>query len=216
NDFNASPTRPVLLLDTDNNEVHVIYKDASAAGGSRTYITQSFMNNPAFNTPCIFMDTSQSTQTSSNPTSTKQNLDASTDLMVAASTGKKGNTILFNTVDITPSQVTIFGLSPREVTAGESPESLTVTVNGKLFIKTPTSGSIVRVNGLDRITTYFNAGKLKAPIPGSDLASPGVLAVTVFNPDGSISNTADLTITATNPVPTVSAIAPNRQPVGGG
>jgi len=211
NDLSANPTRAVLLLDTENSEIHVIYKDSSVTGNSRTFITQSYMNNPAFNAPCFFIDTSQSTQSSSNPTTTKQNIDASTDLMVAASTGKKGNSILFNSLDITPNQVSVFALSPSEVTAGESLSDLTLTVTGKLFVKLPLPGSVVRFNGLDRMTTYFNAGRVTASIPGQELVTPGSLPVTMVNPDGAISNTVEFRVTATNPVPVVSTISPTRE-----
>lgn len=214
NDLGANPTRAVLLLDTENNEIHVIYKDSSATGNSRTFITQSYMNNLAFNPPCPFIDTSNSTQSSSNPTTTKQNLDASTDLMVAASTGKKGNTILFNSLDITPNRVTVFTLSPSAVTAGESLSDLTLTVTGKLFAKLPAPGSLVRFNGLDRPTTYFNGGRVTANIPAQELATAGSIPVSIVNPDGAISNTVEFQVTATNPVPVVSSISPTREPQG--
>ena len=211
NDLNANPTRAVLLLDTENNEIHIIYKDSSVTGNSRTFITQSYMNTPAFNPPCSFIDTSLSTQSSSNPTTTKQNIDASTDLMVAASTGKKGNSILFNSIDITPNQVTAFALSPSEVTAGESLADLTLAVTGKLFVKVPAPGSQVRLNGSDRPTTYYNGGRLTASIPGQELVSPGSIPVAIANPDGAISNTLNLNVTPTNPLPLVSTIAPTRE-----
>ena len=83
NNFAAGPGKPVLLLDTDNSEIHVIYKDnAIGTNGltGQTFITQSSMTNPAFNTPCIMIDTSDSLTSTSNPTSTKQNVTAATDL----------------------------------------------------------------------------------------------------------------------------------------
>jgi len=206
NDFNAAPTRPQLIVDTDNNQVHVIYKDASVRGGARTYITQSRISNPVFNTPCVIIDTSLSTPTSSNPTTTKQNITATSDLMVAASTGQIGNSILFNRVNITPNVVTIFSLSPKEVTAGESLLSLTLTVNGKLF----TENSVVRFNNSNRTTTFFHAGKLTAPISPLLTTNPGSYPVTVNNGGGVISNAVNLVVTAQNPVPVVKSIFPDR------
>jgi hypothetical protein len=206
NDFEAAPTRPQLLLDTDNNQVHVIYKDASVRGGARTFITQASLTNPVFNTPCVIIDTSLSTPTSSNPTTTKQNINATTDLMVAASTGAIGNSILFNTVDITPNVVTIFNLSPKEVTAGESSSSLTLTVNGKLF----NDQSDVLFNGSIRSTTFVDPGKLRASISSSLTATAGSYPITVQNSGGALSNAVSLLVTPQNPLPVVKSIFPDR------
>src|SRR5437773_586470 len=210
NDFAAAPGKPVLLLDTDSNHVNVIYKDnavGSNGPSGQTFITQSSMTNPAFNTPCLMIDTSDSLTSTSNPTSTKQNVNAITDLVVACSTGRKGNTILVNSLDVTPNVVTIFSLSPKEVTAGEA--GFTLTVNGKLFVNT----SVVRFNGTAKTTTYVNAGKLTATIATADIATAGLRPITVAN-GAVISNAYNLNVTAQNPVPVVIKILPNRELVG--
>ena len=213
NNFDAMPSKPTLLLDTDNSIVHIIYKDNAVGSNGlsgQTFITQSSMTNLAFNAPCLLVDTSDSILSTSNPTTTKQNVNATMDLVVAASTGRKGNAILVNTVDLTPNVVTIFNLSPQEVTAGESTASLNLTVNGKLFV----SGAIARLNGVNRTTTFVNAGKLSATLPVADTAAPGVLPISVINPNLSVSNTKNLVVTAANPVPTVTRIFPDRELVG--
>jgi len=120
NNFTAMPSKPVLLLDTDNSTVHVVYKDGAVTSNGltgQTFIAQASMNNPAFNTACLFLDTSDNAgiQSTSNPTSTKQSVNATSDLVVAASTGKAGNRILTNMVDLTPNVLTVFSISPKEV-----------------------------------------------------------------------------------------------------
>src|SRR5207244_2486722 len=208
-DFAAGPGKPVLLLDTDNSEIHVIYKD-NAIGpnglSGQTFITQSSMNFPAFNTACLLIDTSDSLTSTSNPTSTKQNVNATTDLVVACSTGRKGNTILANSLDVTPNVVTVFSLSPKEVTAGEA--TLTLTVNGKLFRQTPSPGSRTLINGTPIATTAFiNAGKLTGLIPNTNIAIEGNYPISIINPDNTISNALNLVVTAQNPVPVVIKIS---------
>ena len=203
----------MLLLDTDNSEIDVIYKD-NAIGpnglSGQTFITQASMTNPAFNTPCLMIDTSDSLTSTSNPTSTKQNVNATTDLVVACSTGRKGNTILVNSLDVTPNVVTIFSLSPKEVTAGEA--GFTLAVNGKLFVNT----SVVRFNGTAKTTTFVNAGKLTAAITAADIAAAALRPITVAN-GAVISNAVNLNVTAQNPAPPALAvikISPNREVVG--
>ena len=170
------------------------------------------MINPAFNTPCIFIDTSdnEGTTGTSNPTSTKQNINAATDLVAAASTGRQGNRILTSTVDITPNVLTIFNVSPKEVTAGENTSAVVLTVNGKRFLP----GATVRLNGSNRTTTYFNAGKLTAQLTIADTATAGTYPISVLNPGGGVSNEVNLVVTAQHPVPTLGLISPNREPVG--
>ncbi|HKZ78701.1 MAG TPA: hypothetical protein VJ124_10395 [Pyrinomonadaceae bacterium] len=94
-DLSQLPTRPVLLLDGTNNAAYVIYHD-SASG--HNFIAQSTLDNPAFSVPCPF-----SIAPASNPTSTKQNVSASSGLMAAASTGATAsNEIVFRSIDLSP------------------------------------------------------------------------------------------------------------------
>ena len=212
NDFNAMPSKPVLLLDTDNSTVHVIYKDGALTTNGlsgQTFITQSSMTNPAFNPPCLFIDTSDdSVLSTSNPTSTKQTVNAVSDFMVAVSTGKTGNRILVNSVDLTPNALTIFTVSPKEATAGET--TFTLTVNGKLFV----SGATVRFAGVNRTTTFVNAGRVTASIPNTAIAAAGTYPVVVRNPGPVDSNSKDFIVTSTNPVPDLNLISPTRELVG--
>lgn len=95
-------------------------------------------------------------------------------------------------------------LSPSQVLSGNP--GLTLTVNGSNFI----SGSVVRWNGSDRVTTFVSSTQLTAAITASDLATAGVFPVTVFNPSpgGGLSNALNFTVKETVP-PTVTLAAPN-------
>jgi hypothetical protein len=90
-------TRPILILDVPGNRAYVIYHDDSPSGNGLNFITHSSMSNPSFTLPCPFSNTA-----ANNPTSTKQNVNANTGLIVAASTGATStNEIIFTRVDLT-------------------------------------------------------------------------------------------------------------------
>jgi hypothetical protein len=219
NNFNAMPSKGTLLLDIENSTVHVLFKDGAVTTNGlmgQTFITQASMNNPAFNTPCLILDTSDDDTaiSTSNPTSTKQNLNATTDLVVAGSTGRGGNRIISNTVDLTPNVLTLFSISPAEVTAGEA--SFTLTATGKLF----STNAGIRINGSTTGISnvqVVNSGRITATIASSRISTAGTLAVTVRNTNPTLdSNAKNLVVTATHPVPTVGLVSPNRATVGSG
>src|SRR5439155_24892154 len=87
----------------------------------------------------------------------------------------------------------------------------TLTVNGSNF----TTCSSVRIDGLDRATTFVTANQLTAIITAADQAAGGTKTITVFTPTpgGGTSNGQTLTINGTPdttpPVVTVTS------PVGG-
>ena len=86
----------------------------------------------------------------------------------------------------------IASLAPTSRTAGTGAFTLTVTGSG--FV----NGSVVRVNGSSRTTTFVSSTSLTAAIPASDIASQGTLAITVFSPTpgGGTSNSVNVTVTA--------------------
>src|ERR1051326_8138744 len=91
---------------------------------------------------------------------------------------------------------TISSISPNTVTAG-SP-GLTLNVTGTNF----NPASQLQWNGSARPTSPISANQLTANISASDLASPGVAQVTVFNPtSGLTSNPQAFTILAVGPPP---------------
>jgi hypothetical protein len=94
-------------------------------------------------------------------------------------------------------------LSPASVVAGSSGFNLTVT--GSNFVP----GSVVRVNGANRSTTFVNATQLTASIPASDIAVGGFVSITVFNAAPGGGTSSPLTLTVNNPVPAISSVSPN-------
>jgi hypothetical protein len=84
-----------------------------------------------------------------------------------------------------------------------------LTVNGTNFV----NGSVVRVNGANRATTFVSATQLTAIIPVTDTASAGSLAVSVFTPTpgGGISTSLSFIISATST--TLPQLSPNIRPL---
>src|SRR6202035_4172027 len=82
-------------------------------------------------------------------------------------------------------------LTPPSAPPGGS--DVTAAVYGAGFVPS----SIVRWNGLDRVTTFANANELTAVFSSSDTAVNGTASVTVFNPaaGGGISNTVYFSVT---------------------
>lgn len=79
---------------------------------------------------------------------------------------------------------TVTSISPENVDV-ES-EQLTITVNGSDFVY----GSVVRFNGVEKVSTYISPSQITAVIPSSDLMKAGENEITVFSPihGGKISN----------------------------
>ncbi|HWQ34347.1 MAG TPA: IPT/TIG domain-containing protein [Blastocatellia bacterium] len=105
-------------------------------------------------------------------------------------------------------------ISPATKTAGDP--AFTLTVNGSDFI----TGSVVRINGQDRTTTFVSATQVTAQIPSSDVAAAGTLQVTVFNPGpgGGLSNSVNLTVQSSGqqaPAPAITSLSPNSATAGG-
>jgi hypothetical protein len=114
------------------------------------------------------------------------------------------------TFTITNPSPTISSISPATAVAGSG--GFTLTITGTNFV----NGSVVRWNGIDRLTTFVSSTRLEAAIPASDVATAGTANVTVFNPapGGGTSNTATFTIT--NPSPTITTISPATAVAGSG
>src|SRR2546428_10107691 len=103
----------------------------------------------------------------------------------------------------------VSSLSPSSANAGGAGFSL--TVNGTGFV----DGFVIRVDGLDRTTTFVDATQLSTTINATEIAAAGSFAVTVFDPDPSGGESNSLTFTINNPVPTTSTLSPTSATVGG-
>src|SRR4029077_20176654 len=75
--------------------------------------------------------------------------------------------------------------------------------------------SIVNWNGSPRPTQFVSSQIVAAFITTTDLVSPGIISVTVFNtlPGGGLSNAWPFTIATS--LPTISAISPSTLQTGG-
>ena len=81
-----SPTRPILLIDTSNRNLYVFTRNKDSQGDSGIYYKQTSMDNIQFSDDIGIPFIRSSTDTGVNdPTSTKQNLDSATGLVVLAS-----------------------------------------------------------------------------------------------------------------------------------
>jgi hypothetical protein len=93
------------------------------------------------------------------------------------------------TVHVTPGPV-IELLNPRVITAGTGAQQ--VVVNGRNFGAGP--GSIVRVNGVSRTTTWISENELRVDLLATDVASAGTRTLTVRRADGLVSAGAALAV----------------------
>jgi len=73
----------------------------------------------------------------------------------------------------------------------------TGTVSGSNFVPL----SVVRVNGVDRATTYLGSSQLSFNFEAADTQNPGTLSITVRNPDGTTSPAFTLTVTGEPVIP---------------
>ena len=103
----------------------------------------------------------------------------------------------------------ISSLSPSAVVAGDT--GFWLTVRGSGFVQ----GSIIRIDGEERTTTFMSAATIAASILASDISRVGVRQVSVQTPLGSTSPSSPLTVTAPPPAPRLISIAPTTITAGG-
>lgn len=122
--------------------------------------------------------------------------------------GGTSNSVVFNVNNPAPVLTT---LSPNTTVAGSA--AFTLTVNGSGFI----NGAVVNFNGVARVTTFGSATQLTAAILASDVTTAGTPPVTVTNPapGGGTSNAVNFTVSAGNPLPTITTLAPTTAQSGG-
>jgi hypothetical protein len=124
--------------------------------------------------------------------------------------GGTSGAVFFTVTAVNPVPV-LSMLSPSSAQQGGP--AFTLTVRGSGFV----SASAVRWNGSNRTTIFVSATQLTASIPASDLVTPGTAPVTVFTPapGGGTSSALAFTVTAVNPVPVLSTLAPSSALQGG-
>ncbi len=187
----GSATAPaaVVITGTTSGVVGVSYSFTATVGPANTtepltYVWQASGQNTVTNTNGTLNNSVSFTWSSAGAKS----------ILVLASNTAGSSTGTFTVTITVPNNPVpiILSLNPMTATAGSG--ALDLLVDGTNFLPS----SVVRVNGADRPTTVTPHAPLVAHIPASDLASPGTLTITVFNPGpgGGESNTLTLTITS--------------------
>jgi hypothetical protein len=102
-------------------------------------------------------------------------------------------------------------ISPSSLTAqvALNAQPLQITVTGANFGQNPTNlldTAMVRVNGTPVVTQYVSSTQLNALIPASFLAAPGVLQISVSNPQPNLAPSNVAALFVVNPVPVISSL----------
>ncbi|MGH9795683.1 MAG: IPT/TIG domain-containing protein, partial [Candidatus Acidiferrales bacterium] len=108
------------------------------------------------------------------------------------------NGLPFSVLNPTP---TLNAINPTSASPGGAAFTLTLTGSNFISDGAGNSVSVVRWNGSNRPTTFVNSTQLTAQIPASDLTSPNLNQVTVFNPGPGGGTSAAQTFTVGNPPP---------------
>jgi hypothetical protein len=121
-------------------------------------------------------------------------------------------------VDSTPFQLpvlypvpTVTQVSPASLTAqvSLSAQPLQITVTGSNFGQNPTNlldTAMLLVNGTPVVTQYVSPSQLTALIPASFVATPGVLQISVANPQPNLAPSNVAALFVVNPVPVISSL----------
>ncbi len=129
---------------------------------------------------------------------------------VFVSRGSLQTNVVFLEVVEPPPVITSLG--PPSAFVGSA--GFTLQVHGDHFMEGEGPSSTVYFNGLPRSTTFINQGLLEIDLLSSDLLSPGLVPVQVFNPsEGLFSNTVYFEINV--PIQ-VQAVMPARRVAGTG
>jgi IPT/TIG domain-containing protein len=88
----------------------------------------------------------------------------------------------------TPVSLSIQSVAPAQVAAAAA---VPLTVNGAGFVV----DSIVKLNEVEQVTEFVDSAKLTVNLTVASIPTAGVVALKVVNPDGTESNTFDLTAT---------------------
>jgi hypothetical protein len=97
------------------------------------------------------------------------------------------------------------GIFPNHKWAGRP--GLVLKVFGGQF----SPNSVVRFNGSDRVTTYFNVGKLTANLTAADLLTASVNSITVYTPGPGGGESSPQVFTVVNDIPVINTLAPTSK-----
>ena len=190
-------TRPIVLVNSENDSVYVIAKAKTTP--IKIFMKRTHLDNPSFAPGYGEEFIVSSTDGNMNdPTSTKQCVNSKTNLLVLVS-DKSTKYYLHNYLDLTGNVPLVDSFSP---TSG--PVGTEVTVSGSRF----TGATGVAFNGIAAATfTVDSDTQIRATVPAG--ASTGKISVT--NAAGAGQSTSDFTVIK---VPVVSSFSPTDGPVG--
>lgn len=145
-----------------------------------------------------------STQLAAQIPATDLGLPQTVDVSVANPTPGGGVSNIIKLAVILPNPLPSLTAVTPDVAATGTGFMLTVTGSGF------NERSVVQWNGSNRTTSFISGDQLRAEILPLDVQRVGAANITVFNPEpgGGTSNKATFTITAANPAPVVSGVAP--------
>jgi hypothetical protein len=191
-------TRPILAVDPSAGMVHVVAM-SDKGGKNIVYLKSASFSDLQFptglGTPLIDSDLDSLVN---NPTSTKQCVNATTDLVVLAS-DQGTRYYLHGHVNLAPGAPTITSFSPSSGAVGTE-----VEVHGSGF----TDATGVAFNGVAAsLFTVESDALLRAEVPAG--ATTGKLSVT--NSSGTGTSAADFVVLA---APSVTSFSPTSGPVG--
>jgi hypothetical protein len=191
-------TRPILLLDEQNGRVYVFATNPESGGAIyyKSAPVSSLQFEPGLGTPFIRNPTDV---TINNATSTKQNLDSRTGLVVLAS-DQNTRFYLHNFLELGAEThpPVVHGFSPTSGPAGTA-----VVLTGENF----TGTTSVRFNGTAASFSVASGTRIDTAVPTG--ATSGRIGVTT--PSGTA--TSAMSFIVTHP-PTVAAFSPSSGPVG--
>ena len=194
-------TRPILLLDEQGGRVHVFA--TSPENGGAIYTKSAPLDAPQFEpglgTPFI---RSPMDLTINNATSTKQNLDGQSDLVVLAS-DQNTRFYLHNTLELGPggNPPMIGSFSPAS-----GPIGTQVTIDASNYTRT----NSVRFTGTQASFTVPSGSQIRTSVPGG--ATTGRIGVTTSN--GSATSGSDFVVTTPPAPPSIGSFTPTSGPVG--
>jgi len=196
-------SRPIFLIDDQNEKIYV-FAMSDVGGSSKIYMKSANLSNPTFvdgvGTPFIQSSTEQ---TINDPTSTKQNLNGTTDLVILACDTNK-RYYMHNFIDL-PGTV----LPPPSIASfspASGPVGIETTITGADF----TGATSVKFNGTTAGDFVVVSNTLvRATVPGG--ATTGMITVTT---SAGVATSADnFAITPSQP-PAITSFSPSSGPNG--
>ena len=197
---NADPTRPMMMIDEDNRDLYIFARVKAIEGGDgEIYYKKAAIDNIQFNPdadgePFIASLTEQSIN---DPTSTKQNVNSATGLVVLASDQDYYFHNYLDLASANPPSITSF--TPDSGFVGTE-----VTITGSVFAQ----ATAVAFNGTTASSFDIDSNtQIRAIVPAGATSGP----ISVSNANGTDSSATDFTVI---PVPSIASFTPLEGPVG--